>query len=124
LLQPSLPERERGPGADDVSGALARLLASDAFDAAPRSRQFLAYVVQETLAGRTRELSQAAIARRVFQRPQGFDPAVDPIVRIQASASVARSSATIWAPALVTPCASTCRGAAMLRSCGGPDQPS
>jgi TolB-like protein/tetratricopeptide (TPR) repeat protein len=84
LLQPSSNERERGPDVDSVSAALARILASDVFDASPRSRGFLTYVVQEALAGRAGELSQFSIARRVFLRPQSFDPAVDPIVRIQA----------------------------------------
>ena len=72
------------PDADAVSGALERLLASVDFDASPRSREFLRHVVEETVAGRAAQLSQVSIARRVFKRPDDFDPGLDPIVRIQA----------------------------------------
>jgi adenylate cyclase len=72
------------PDADAVSGALERLLASADFDASPRSREFVRYVVEETAAGRAAQLSQVEIARRVFKRPDDFDPGIDPIVRIQA----------------------------------------
>jgi adenylate cyclase len=63
---------------------LDQLLLSPDFDAAPRSREFLRFVVEETLAGRGEELNQVTIAIRVFDRPDDFDPLVDPIVRIQA----------------------------------------
>jgi adenylate cyclase len=72
------------PDVDAVSGALERLLASADFDASPRSREFLRHVVEETAAGRAAQLSQVLIARRVFKRPDDFDPGLDPIVRIQA----------------------------------------
>ena len=72
------------PDTDAVSGALERLLASVDFDASPRSREFLRHVVEETMAGRAEKLSQVEIALRVFKRPDGFDPGLDPIVRIQA----------------------------------------
>ncbi len=73
-----------GPDPDAVSGALERLLASVDFDASPRSREFLRHVVEERMAGRAGQLSQVEIARRVFKRPDDFDPGLDPIVRIQA----------------------------------------
>jgi tetratricopeptide (TPR) repeat protein/TolB-like protein len=59
------------------------LLSSD-FDASRRSRDFLCFIVDETLAGRGEALSQTAIAIRVFERKDDFDPLLDPIVRIQA----------------------------------------
>ena len=68
----------------DVLGGLERILASDDFDGSPRSRDFVRYIVEETLAGGQDGLSQAAIAVRVFGRRADFDPTVDPIVRIQA----------------------------------------
>jgi adenylate cyclase len=73
-----------GPDADDVLEQLERIFASHDFDASPRSRAFLRYVVEETLAGRQDGLTQATIARTVFDRREDFDPTVDPIVRIQA----------------------------------------
>ncbi|HEX9186116.1 MAG TPA: tetratricopeptide repeat protein [Vicinamibacteria bacterium] len=72
------------PEAGDVLGGLERILASDDFDGSPRSRDFVRFIVEETLAGREDGLSQAAIAARVFGRHADFDPTVDPIVRIQA----------------------------------------
>jgi adenylate cyclase len=72
------------PALDDVLVQLERIFASHDFDASPRSRAFLRYVVEETLAGRRDGLTQATIATRVFDRRDNFDPTVDPIVRIQA----------------------------------------
>ena len=54
------------------------------FDASQRSREFLRFIVEETLAGRGDQLTQVAIATAVFGRTEDFDPIVDPIVRIQA----------------------------------------
>ncbi len=72
------------PEPEDVLEQLERIFASHDFDASPRSRAFLRYVVGETLAGRQEGFSQATIATKVFDRREGFDPTVDPIVRIQA----------------------------------------
>jgi adenylate cyclase len=63
---------------------LERLLASPDFDATPRSRAFLRFVVEETLGGRQEALTQASLATHVFDRRQDFDPVIDPIVRVQA----------------------------------------
>ncbi len=67
-----------------VREELQRVIASGDFDASRRSREFLRFIVDETLAGRGARLTQAAIASRVFGRREDFDPLVDPIVRIQA----------------------------------------
>ena len=67
-----------------VIGQLERILASSDFDASPRSRALVRFLVEETLAGRSEELTQTAIATRVLGRREDFDPTVDPIVRIQA----------------------------------------
>jgi adenylate cyclase len=77
-------------GPDDAAFAhairrhLGRLLDSSHFDASSRSREFLGYVVDEALAGRGAELSQATIAVAVFGRTADFDAILDPIVRVQA----------------------------------------
>jgi adenylate cyclase len=63
---------------------LEQLLLSSNFDASRRSRDFLCFVVEEALGGRGEELTQVALATRVFGRKDDFDPLVDPIVRIQA----------------------------------------
>lgn len=74
----------RTPEAADVLGGLQRIFASGDFDGSPRSRDFVRFIVEETLAGRQDGLTQSAIAVKVFGRRGDFDPTVDPIVRIQA----------------------------------------
>jgi CheY-like chemotaxis protein/TolB-like protein len=74
----------RPPGARAVRRQLDQILSSADFDASRRSREFLRFIVEETLAGRGEDLTQSAIATRVFGRRDDFDAVVDPIVRIQA----------------------------------------
>ncbi|BDG74324.1 tetratricopeptide repeat protein [Roseomonas fluvialis] len=69
---------------DTVRAELERILASAAFDASPRNRQFLRYVVEETLAGRAERIKGYTVATSVFSRQADFDPQVDSIVRIEA----------------------------------------
>jgi TolB-like protein len=80
----AIPPETRAPGAKAVRRELELLLSSTDFDASRRSRDFLQYIVEETLAGRGEALTQGAIAARVFGRKDDFDALVDPIVRIQA----------------------------------------
>ena len=61
-----------------------RVLASEAFAKAPSLRRLLAYVVEETLAGRAEALKEYAIGVEVFGRGERFDPRADTIVRVQA----------------------------------------
>jgi adenylate cyclase len=75
---------QSSPTAEDVLSEIDRIFASDDFDGSPRSRGFLRFIVEETLAGRQDALTQEAIATHVFRRRDDFDPTVDPIVRIQA----------------------------------------
>jgi adenylate cyclase len=86
LLVPSLSRAQDRPPpeARAVTAQLEKILASGDFDASPRSRAFIRFIVDETLAGRQDALTQAEIAIRVFGRRGDFDPTVDPIVRIQA----------------------------------------
>ena len=84
-----MPQRRRKSGEERLENKavleqLERILASEDFDASPRSRDFVRFIVEETLAGRADALTQSAIATRVFERREDFDPTVDPIVRIQA----------------------------------------
>lgn len=64
---------------------LDRILKSGPFAQSRRRQRFLKYVVNETLAGRGDRLKGYNIALAVFDRPQSFDPATDPIVRIEAA---------------------------------------
>lgn len=76
-----------------VVGALKRMLDSDELKSSVRSRDFLAYVVAETLAGRADRLKERTVARYALGRGGDFDARTNPTARVQASrlrASIAR----------------------------------
>ncbi|MGA2185701.1 MAG: hypothetical protein ABSH47_22000 [Bryobacteraceae bacterium] len=76
-----------GPGRDQqaaVRDELARVLASQEFRTSRRSQEFLRYVVENTLAGRTDTLKERTIGIDVFARPASYDPADDATVRVKA----------------------------------------
>ena len=54
------------------------------FQATEKMRNFLRFIVEETLAGRSRQLKGFTIAVEVYGRDADFDAAHDPVVRIQA----------------------------------------
>jgi adenylate cyclase len=64
---------------------LARITNSSAFQQSRRRQRFLEYIVNETLAGRGDRLKGYNVALAVFDRPKTFDPAIDPLVRIEAA---------------------------------------
>jgi len=70
---------------DQVRQQLQRIMASAEFPATGQQRNFLQFVVAETLEGRTGEIKAYTVATRVFGRTPAFDQAVDPIVSIQAN---------------------------------------
>jgi len=61
-----------------------RILSSDGFVSSPRMRDFLEFLVAETVAGRADRLKEMAIGLSVFDRDESFDPRVDSIVRVEA----------------------------------------
>lgn len=69
---------------DQVKQQLERILASRDFRASDKLSGFLRFVVEETLAGRSDRIKGYTVATEVFGRPSDFDPASDPVVRIQA----------------------------------------
>jgi adenylate cyclase len=68
-----------------IRDQLDRLLHSRQFEKSRRRRQFLEYIVNETLAGRSDRLTGYHLALEVFGRPDTFDPAIDPVVRVEAA---------------------------------------
>jgi TolB-like protein len=72
------------PAPDEIRSALERVLASRVFGAAERAKDFLRFVVEETLANRGDRLKGYTIAVEVFERPADFDSATDPLVRVEA----------------------------------------
>lgn len=84
------PSQAEAPLADDpipapaVIAQLERMIGSAEFDVSNRHKRFLSYVIRETLEGRADKIKAYSIATTVFDRAQGFDPQLDPIVRIEA----------------------------------------
>ena len=64
---------------------LVRILNSGPFHQSHRRQRFLEYLVNEMLAGRSERLKGYNVALEVFDRPETFDPTVDPLVRIEAA---------------------------------------
>jgi hypothetical protein len=73
-----------GTDHEAIRAQLDRLLLSRQFQRSRRRRQFLEYIVNETLAGRSDRLTGYNVALDVFGRPDTFDPAIDPVVRVEA----------------------------------------
>jgi TolB-like protein len=63
---------------------LGRILQDDNFPVAEQRREFLRFVVEETLEGRGKQLKGVIIAQSVFGRNESFDPQNDPVVRLEA----------------------------------------
>jgi len=98
-----------------VREQLDRILQSGPFAQSRRRQRFLDYIVTEALAGRGERLKGYNIGLEVFDRPDTFDPAIDPIVRIEPHAC-ATSFANIMRPmAKATLSASIYRRAATRR---------
>lgn len=71
------------PGAEDIRAQLQRITTSSEFPSGGRAAAFLAYVVEETLAGRADRIKGYSIAISVFKRNESFTQE-DPVVRIEA----------------------------------------
>ena len=72
------------PHPAEVAAELQRVLASHSFDQSDRAKDFLRFVVAETLAGRGGRLKGYTIGVEVFSRPANFDAQRDPLVRVEA----------------------------------------
>lgn len=72
------------PSSAEIRAELRRVMDSVEFDASERNRRFLAYVVEEALAGRSERIKAYSIATIVFGRNASFDPQLDPVVRMEA----------------------------------------
>ncbi|WP_299902437.1 hypothetical protein [uncultured Ruegeria sp.] len=83
---PEAPSAQPGlsVSAEEVRAALMRMLSHPEFSASERRRQFLSFVVEETLGGRSATLKGFTIAQAVFGRDESFDHKTDPVVRLEA----------------------------------------
>jgi len=72
------------PSSSAVRKQLATLTSSPQLAGAARLCSLLRFIVEETLNGRGSHLKEARIGLEVFgRRPDSYDPAIDPIVRVQ-----------------------------------------
>jgi hypothetical protein len=62
-----------------------RVLASQTFAKSARLGEFLVYVSKRCLTGHKDEINEQTIGEHVFERPSGYDPGQDNIVRVHAS---------------------------------------
>ena len=69
---------------ENIAAQLDRILSSDTFADAPRLRQFLGYVVNETLGRRADYIKGFTIAHDVFKRENPTDAQDTTIVRVEA----------------------------------------
>ena len=68
----------------EIRRQLSRILESPQFRSAARLRDFLAYIVLETIDGRGENLKEYTIGTEVYRRPPLFNPKLDSIVRVEA----------------------------------------
>jgi tetratricopeptide (TPR) repeat protein len=78
-------EAADAPSEADVQAALDRILASESFRTSPQLGAFLRYVVEAALGGRAASLKGYTIGVEALGRDAGFDPQIDPIVRVEAT---------------------------------------
>ena len=69
---------------DAVQEQLKLILTNPEFTANQRRKDFLSYVVEETLAGRSERLKGYSIAVSVYERNENFNADADPVVRLEA----------------------------------------
>jgi adenylate cyclase len=72
------------PTPEAIKAQLNRILQNPHFRGSDKQKAFLGFVVNETLANRASQLKGYTIAVAVYGRTEGFDPQVDPIVRVEA----------------------------------------
>src|SRR5918994_3726782 len=62
---------------------LEKIIGSSLFARAGRMQRLLSFLVLETLEGRSDRLKEYTIAVEVFDRPSDFNPATNPVVRVE-----------------------------------------
>lgn len=70
---------------EEIRAQLARILDCAAFRSSKRCRDFLSFVVEHTLDGKTDHLKERSIGVELFGRDADYDTHEDPIVRVKAN---------------------------------------
>src|SRR5580704_18656170 len=69
---------------ESIRAQVRKIIASRAMARSERLARFLDFTISETLAGHAGQLKEFVIGVEVFNRPQDYDPRLDPIVRVEA----------------------------------------
>ncbi|MBQ4133339.1 MAG: hypothetical protein IJD04_06365 [Desulfovibrionaceae bacterium] len=69
---------------EEILLQLKTIVDSGNFSASARMKDFLRFLVEETLAGREYQLKAYTIGREIFKRGENFDSLTDPVVRVEA----------------------------------------
>jgi len=69
---------------DAIRGQLKRLIDSAELEHSQRLQDFLRYIVEESLAGRSSRIKGITIAQAVYAADKSFDPESNSIVRVEA----------------------------------------
>ena len=69
---------------DRIMNHVGSVLATPGFASSKRCQQFLSYIVNETIEGRSEEITERSIAHAVFGKGQRFEPSEDSLVRVKA----------------------------------------
>jgi serine/threonine-protein kinase len=69
--------------AADVEAEVARVVASRLFSHSERPGRFLRFLVEHALKGTADQISEYRLGTEIFNRKASFDPASDPIVRVE-----------------------------------------
>ena len=85
LLSQRLGQSDPSVTPEEALAATAEAVANMDFPASARNRRFLEYVMRQTLDGNLDKISGYHVATEVFGRESDFNPATDPIVRIEAA---------------------------------------
>ncbi len=69
---------------EEQRAQLEKVLRSEVFSTAPALQRFLEYVASKTIEGLSHEIKEFTIGSEVMERPAGYDPKIDTVVRVQA----------------------------------------
>ena len=79
----STPARSDPPDAA-IRAELERILASEVFSRSQQLRRFLAFIVEQRLAGQGHSLKESVLAHELYGKGTDFDGGADPVVRVDA----------------------------------------
>lgn len=85
-----MPAKPHDIAADVLRLHLEAVLQSQPFAKSDRLRRFLRFVVEQSLEGHADQLKEYTIGISVFDRPDDYDPRIDPTVRVHAGKLRAR----------------------------------